>query len=126
MLANSAGSMRPANGGTGPAITDSFRLWVDGIFRGLAEDLTGGLWSQVCDDLNLGIQVNTSTLEENHVMLLGQTIIVMTLEEEHRNDDLAFERAIIRIAIKVAYKSMYGENFVVEWELGTRLGPPVK
>ena len=124
MIEGQEGGLRLTNGGIGPAIADTFHVWLDNKDPGSQYDPADRGWSKIMDILKLPFGFNAFFLEANQIVQPGETLFVFSIIEGNRNpaNDIALNQAVNRLAIEITYKSMYGEQFDVKWPFGKTLG----
>lgn len=123
MIGGQDGGLRLTNGGTGPAIAETFHVWLDDMEPSSRSDPGNDGWNAIRAQLEIPFTSSAQWLEPNQIVQPGETIFVMHRADNHRSEanDFAFDNAVKRLAIEVTYKSLYGEQFAVQWPLGKGL-----
>ena len=76
MFENQEGGLRLTNGGIGPAIADTFHVWLDNKDPGSRYDPADGGWGKLRDKLKLPFGFNATFLETNQIVQPGETVPV--------------------------------------------------
>ena len=66
--------LRLTNGGTGPAIADTFHVWLDSMEPGTAYNPADGGWKEIQAQLELSFPSNAQWLERNQIVQPGESL----------------------------------------------------